>query len=735
MKHLHIRHHWLGRLVASDPGRKRLQQAGKATLSLISAIFTTLFILKMVGQDTITPAIVSGMAGMLGIMNVMDETERKKKITTLLLGISAMVGISIGSLLAGNAYYIDTLMILITFSAFYFTRFGIRYFSLSMIGFMTVYISSVLNLSTNQLPWFYMGIAFGIFYAFLYNFILFKDSAHILKRSMRSFHIQTNLTFNILIKVIEDPEFNQKRMKNLEKNVRKTSEYARTVSGDLNAHDVKKVWPGLETSQVRLYVFDAEMLVETLTDSVSRLKKAEAFEIEELKRLLVWVVQSLRNVEVLSQGYEKQYLEETEKAVQALRLVLADLLSRDEQPKGWIYLIRRIESIANHIIEAAMEIQKSLPIKELEEDRTKKIATEEKEESDSEEKKEEEKGVKQSTKKAFQALVASTLAVIVGQIISPTQPYWVLLTTFIVLLGTASVGRTYTKAFDRSFGTILGAAIGFLVAKLVSDHAVMEVVLIFLVVFLSFYLFAVSYTLMSLFITMLIAFMYDILLGGITFTLLGARVIDTIAGAAIALLVSAVIFPKKTKDKVADTLDEFLVELLPYVTDYVRSFREDIDVKGLADKAFAMDLKLQSIKDEAYSLVNRPGGLSHSGIARWITIFTAINYYSKHLVASSYRKNFDYPADLVKVFEQMEEKLEHNINLLRTLITEKEREGKLYSLIDEREKIERLTPSRNQSHLDLIHHLYYVWRINQSIVTLGVDLGGKEVKERLTQKQ
>ncbi|MBM7587692.1 uncharacterized membrane protein YgaE (UPF0421/DUF939 family) [Bacillus pakistanensis] len=723
MQRLHIQHHWLGRLLASDPGRKRFQQAGKATISLISGVFITLWILRTMGYDLITPAIVSGMAGMMGIMVVMDETEKKKKGTTLLLGVSACMGVTLGSIFADSFFIIDVFMILVIFNAFYLTRFEVRYFSLCMIGFMTIYISSVIKVTPEQLPLFYMGALIGAMFAYLYNFHIFKDSAQVLKRGMRSFHIQSNLTFSILIRVIEDPETNPKRLKNLEKNVHKLIEYARSVSSDLNAHDVRIIWPGLQTSQLRLYVFDIIMLVETLTDSIQKLKKSDALEYEELRKFLVWVVEALRDAEVLAHNYEPRHLEEAEKALQALRFLLNDLLDEDRKPENWLYLIRRIESITNHVIEGATTIQQALrcPGKGIENRENEPETLDEDKPNNPEE-----EGLKPSTKKAYQALVAGTLSIIIGQILSPTQPYWVLLTAFIVLLGTESVGRTYTKGFQRSFGTIIGAIIGFGLAKLVSGHTTLEITLLFIVIFLAFYVFTVSYTMMSMFITMLVAFMYDILLGGISLELMGSRVIDTIAGAAIAFIVSAFIFPKKTKDKVADTFDDFLMELNPYLITYIRGFREDVNVKGLADRAFEIDQKMQSIKDQAKTLLQREGAFSRNGISRWVTIFTAINYYAKHLVASSYRKNFEYPDELVETFKTMETKLDHNIEVLRKLIKGTERKGVIYHLEYEREKIERLAPKRKQAHRDLIHHLYYVWRINQSLVALGVGLGARE---------
>ncbi|WP_092492203.1 FUSC family protein [Virgibacillus salinus] len=722
MKGLHLKHHWVGRLLASDPGQIRFQKAGKATISLICAVITTLLILRVMDNDLLTPAIVSGMVGLMGIMMVMDETKSQKKVTTLLLGVSGAAGITIGSLLAGSAYYISLIMILVIFSSLYFSRFGVRYFSICMIGFMTIYISSVLKLSQVQLPWFYTGVLIGVLFAFLFNFVLFQDSSQTLKRSMRSFHIQSNLTFNILIKSLQNKDIDHNRKKRIEKNIQKLRLYARTVAANLNAEDIDKIWPGLEPSQLRLYVFDTGMLVETLGGSIYNLKNANALESDELRRILKWVMESLRDAEVLSQNYNEKNLQDAELAVQVLRNVIRDLLNRTENPKGWLYLIRRIESIANHVVEAGITMQHSLNKGEL----VQQEEQDEKDADDNDDASDENKELKPSTKKAYQALIAGGIAVIVGHIISPTQPYWVLLTAFVCLLGTESIGRIYMKGFQRSFGTVIGAVIGFMLAKMLAGQSMIELVLLFLVIFLAFYLLTVSYTLMSVFITMLIAFMYDILLGGISFSLIGARVIDTIAGAIIALGVSTVIFPKKTKDKVADVTDEYLAELKPFVINYVRRFREDVSVKELANSAIDIDNKLQLIEDEARPLSKPTESSSTSDVSRWVTIFTAINYFARHLVASTYRKKFDYPVELVDTFKQVEEKLEHNMDTLSELIKGAEHTGIIYQLDREREQIEQLAPSISQSHQDLIHHLFYVWRINQSIVALAMDLGAEE---------
>ncbi|WP_322741854.1 FUSC family protein [Fictibacillus phosphorivorans] len=725
MQRLYNKHQWLAKMVAADPGNVRLQKAGKATASLIFSIFTTLLIMRYTGHSGgTTPAIVSGMLGLMGIMVVMDDTKKEMRVTTILLGLSAMLGITVGSLVTNNAYYIDVVLVVSVFSSFYFSRFGTRYFSLFMIFFMTVYFSSVLKLSSNQLPWFYIGIWVGVVYAFILNFFLFQDTAKNLKRSIHSFHIQSNLTLNLLIEAMKDKNSNLQRKEELEKNVAKLRDYALIVSGYINENDVKKIWPGLLPNQLRLYVFDTGMLIETLVDSVRGLKTADALQVDEIKKSLIAVTIAVRDAEVLAPHVKEQNILPAEKSVQQLRILIMTLFEREEPPQGWIYLIRRIESIANHVIEGAVTIQQSLYAQSSilkEEDIIEKAVDEDTKTDD--------RSLKPSTKKAYQALVAGILSIIVGLIISPAQPYWVLLTAFVVLLGTESIGRIYTKGYQRSLGTIIGAVIGFGLARLLSGHTILEVIFLFLVVFLAFYLMTVSYTLMSVFITMLIAFMYDLLLGGITFSLISARVLDTIAGASIALVVSYLIFPKKTKVKVAESINEFLEELAPFVSEYVRGFREDVNVKNLSESAFKLDTKLQTIRDEAQSFLQRPGSPIYSDMVSWMTRLAAINYYAKHLVASAYRKGFEYPEELLEGFIQIETKLKYNIDSLSALLTENEGEYFLQSLDEEREKFERLAPSRKQSQRDLIHHLYYVWRINQSLVELGIELGGVTEKK------
>ncbi len=338
-----------------------------------------------------------------------------------------------------------------------------------------------------------------------------------------------------------------------------------------------------------------------------------------------------------------------------------------------------------------------------------------------------------STKKAIQAVIAGAVSIIIGYLLSPSHQYWILLSAFVVLLGTESVGRTMIKAIQRTVGTFIGAVAGFLMAHLVAGHIYLEIGLLFLSIFMAFYLFSISYGLMMFWITMMLAIMYDLLLGGITEQLLASRVIDTLIGAILGLTVSALVLPMKTKDKVSEATLDFLSDLKDYTNGYLDRFLGEATTESLADKALDMDASLQTVRDEAQPFRNRPGTLGRSGIERQLTVLNAMNYYAKHLVASSTRQlSENTDEELKETLQYIESCLTHNLDVLGKLLNGKGKDKKIKRLEKAREKIERIPDNKKNtapSQKQLIHDLYYVWRINQTIISFAKDLGAEAEEE------
>ncbi|MCD7034034.1 FUSC family protein [Metabacillus sp. GX 13764] len=750
MRSWQMQFYWLARLFASDPGLKRFEQAGKVILSVMSSVFTMLLLLFIFQGKAVPAAIIAGVLGMMGILTVADDTEKQKKITTLLLPLASITAVTLGSFLSGYGHLVDAVILLVVVLAFYLQKYGARYFSICMVGFMSIYFASLLRLQPAQLPWLFAGILVGITFAFLYNFVFFKTNPEkVLKRSIRSFHTQTNLAFSLILEMIKDPVTKPERIRKLINNVRRLREYARMISGDLSSAEVHKVWPGVSTNQLRLYVFDSEMLTEALTDAIIKLKSSHALEYTELRRLLVWVVESIRNAEVLAEEYETFHLQEAEKALQGIRFALNDLYTEKEQSGEWLYLVQRIETIANHVIEGAFSIQEAMNKKlsgnELREyllDVNSEAAEQTDEEEDQEDKEDKEDKYNLPRKKALQALVAGAISIVLGYLLTSTHQYWILLTAFIVLLGTESVGRTYIKAFQRSFGTVLGGIAGFGMALAVEGQQALQLICLFASIFLAFYLFQVSYTLMSFFITMMMALMYDLLLGGVTLQLLGARVLDTIIGAGIAFVVSYWLLPVRTKDKVADLSVEYLEDLKNCLNEYMNHLLSgEQTLLDFTNTAFEMDQKLEEMKNHTKQIFRRAGSLDPSGFSKWINTLGAVHYYAKHLVASSNRtlKREQAPEYRLAILH-IKDVLQGNIDIITSLLANERNSAAVRGLEKQRKTIEKgpeTDGKREHAQIHLLHYLYYIWPINEALLQLAEDLGAarKDLEEEQETKR
>ncbi len=723
---------WWSRLAAADPGRTRLHQAARITISVFSSVMTMIWLTREIGIS-FTPAILAGVVSLLSLLLVNDDTDKKKKITSLLLVISSIIWLTVRTLLSHIPLVTDGLFLLVIFFAYYLQHYGFRYFGIFMIAFLSIYFSTLLNLQSTDLPGFILGILVGGAFSYLYQFILFRNKPkRQLRRSMNSFHIQTNLTLDLVLEAIADPTPNRYRALLLKRDVRKLNEYAQVISSQLTTTDPGEVWRGIDAEQLRMYVFDAEMLIETLYPAVNRLKELHALEHNEVRKLLYKVVESVRDAEVLRSHDVVGNLQKTEKVIKELKEQLTELRLSNHQNKDWLWLMRRIESIANHLVDSSSELGVRRMANIEEKERLGEVEETKKENGNKEGKS---NHPRSATIKALQAIVAGAVAIFLGYFLSPTHQYWVLLSAFVVLLGTDTVGMTLQKAFQRSLGTIFGAIAGFGLAHLLAGQVILELIALFCCIFMAFYLLSISYAMMMFWMTMLIAIMYDFLLGGITEQILMARVFDTLAGAFIGFLAAAMIYPKSTREKVADTVEDFLNKLSAYVSNYINSFANAEDNYDFTNQAFGIDEQMRQITEDARPLRNRPAILARSGIERWLTVLTAINYFAKHLLASTNRNNRSrIIRGSEKTLDKVNEVIKHNIATLMKLL-KGETGLVMYRLNKEREQIESLSENitnEDEEVKKFVNDLYYIWRINQSLLVLGKELGSLKSREALS---
>ena len=150
---------------------------------------------------------------------------------------------------------------------------------------------------------------------------------------------------------------------------------------------------------------------------------------------------------------------------------------------------------------------------------------------------------------AVQATLAVALAVVAGRAISGARWYWAVLAAFVVFVRATTVGETFSRAWQRMFGTLVGVAIGLLVATLVGHHAWPAAGVGFVAIFLAYYLMRISYTGMIACFTVALALLYEEM-GRAPAGLMALRLAETVAGATIGVLVSALVLPVRSETRV-----------------------------------------------------------------------------------------------------------------------------------------------------------------------------------------
>lgn len=147
---------------------------------------------------------------------------------------------------------------------------------------------------------------------------------------------------------------------------------------------------------------------------------------------------------------------------------------------------------------------------------------------------------------AIQMGAAVTLAIAVGVQISGYRFYWAVLAAFVTLMGTNNSGEQVLKAIYRVAGTVVGIAIGSVAAHLVGHHSNYSIAVILVSLFLGLYLMRINYAFMVVGITVMVSQLY-VQLGEYTNHLLILRLIETAAGAVLAILTVTAVFPLRTR--------------------------------------------------------------------------------------------------------------------------------------------------------------------------------------------
>jgi uncharacterized membrane protein YccC len=150
-----------------------------------------------------------------------------------------------------------------------------------------------------------------------------------------------------------------------------------------------------------------------------------------------------------------------------------------------------------------------------------------------------------SSRVALQLGVAITLAVTLGDLISPAHLLWALIAVYVAFLGGTSDREQMRKAAFRVAGTFAGVIVGDGLAHLIGLRPVPTLIVIILAVFFMAYFARINYALVVFAVTIGVAQFYA-QVGELSGALLTTRVEETAVGAACAIVVGLAVLPLRT---------------------------------------------------------------------------------------------------------------------------------------------------------------------------------------------
>lgn len=172
---------------------------------------------------------------------------------------------------------------------------------------------------------------------------------------------------------------------------------------------------------------------------------------------------------------------------------------------------------------------------------------------------------------SLQAAISVLAAVILSHLFHLSHAYWAILTA--MLLISQTFGESIKKSIERVSMTILGGCLGTVIYLLSAHTPHLLYCYLIISVFFAMYFFDISYAISVFFITMMLVFMFGLILGWDLHTLKD-RVEETLIGAGIAIATSAMVFPMRAKNQFQMALPEFMQTCHQALTDTLASLTQ-----------------------------------------------------------------------------------------------------------------------------------------------------------------
>jgi uncharacterized membrane protein YgaE (UPF0421/DUF939 family) len=626
-------------LIGSDPGLLRLRMATRTTAALGLSLLLLYVLTRATGQP-LTVAILGAVITMIAARSVNDPDPHQQRITMALLPIPAALAITAAALLAPHKVAADVAFVAVVFTAVYVRRFDARGRALGMVAFMAYFFTLYLRASPSELPWMFGAVVVGTLCTFVMSgYVLPDRPERVLRATVRSLRARMAIVVDTTAEVVRAGRLDDRRQRRFRVRIARLNETALMMQSQIEDNvDSAALWPGVSGEQLAPWLFDAELAVEWVAIAGQRVAAvASAVPAPTRLELAGTLSQLARAIRTPQTDALRQAANRAQRLLET-----QPYPSPTDDPDEAV--LRRLASAIIAAAKATFDVRslvEGATAPEGQDTNAPPPASDDGGLNANAADQRRGTGLLLTTRQAIQASVAASLAIVTGELVSQSHWYWAVIAAFVIFAGTKSWGETLTKGWQRLLGTVLGVPAGVLVATLLSGHTVASLVTIFVCLFCAFYFMQVTYSLMTFWITTMLALMYG-LLGEFTFGVLMLRIEETAIGAVIGIGVAILVLPTNIRTTIREDTRAYLITLSALIETSVAIMFDDDDAGSPTEEARQLDRDLQQFRVTAKPLLAGVGGFaSRRNIARAVQLFTACDRHARNLARSS--EQYNYP--------------------------------------------------------------------------------------------
>ena len=468
----------------------------------------------------------------------------------------------------------DVLFVVVVFIAVYVRRFGPRGTALGMVTFMSYFFSLYLRAKFAELPWLIGATVVGTLCSYLWSAFIMPDRPEsVLRANIRSLRARMAIVVDTTADTVRLGNPDERRRRRLRIRARRLNETALTVQAQIEDRvNPSALWPGVSGEDLALWLFDAELTVERLATAGTRAAQSDlpAATRAELADTVALLARAIRTPHTDALRHDRTAsLSSNSTGIPMTCRCDASRWPSVDTAKATAEVRQQIERVSTETTQLESPTLREKPRGP---------------------------GMLPTTRQAIQVAVAASLAIVVGEIVSPSHWYWAAIAAFVIFAGTNSWAETLDKGWQRLLGTVLGVPSGVLVATLVSGNKIASLAMIFVCLFCAFYFMKVTYSLMTFWISTMLALMYG-LLGEFTYGLLLLRIEETAVGAVIGIAAAVLVLPINTRAKIRGDAHTFFLTLADLVEASVASLLGTPAPARLTETARQLGRDLAAVPD------------------------------------------------------------------------------------------------------------------------------------------